>query len=412
MKSILVIGGGLIGAASALRLQAAGVHTKLIDPGDKRRGASYGNAGHLGPEQVMPWSTWGNLLGAPAHLFAFGGPLDFRWRDAALWGPWALRFIAACDPKRAAHGQQALTALLADAMAAWLRIAKLAGAPHIVRPHGHASVWLSAAQADKGRAAWARTPTGTASFRDMTGGELERYAGVLRAPPRAGLVFSGAGQVSDPQAARDALLTHFARDGGESVAGHVTGLSATAKRARAVLSCGTTLEADAALIAAGAWSAGLMRQLAIHAPLIGERGYSVQSAEHTWPEDLPTTIFEERSMVISRFTSGLRATSFLEFGAPDAPGDARKWRRLEAHLGELGIAFSATPDRWVGPRPTLPDYLPAIGRLERAPNVLYAFGHHHLGVTMSAITAEIVTALAAGAPPPLDIAPFTLERFA
>jgi D-amino-acid dehydrogenase len=84
---------------------------------------------------------------------------------------------------------------------------------------------------------------------------------------------------------------------------------------------------------------------------------------------------------------------------------------LERHLRELGIAFSATPDRWVGPRPTLPDYLPAIGRLKRAPSVLYAFGHHHLGLTMSAITAEIVTALATDQPPPIDIAPFRIERF-
>ena len=91
MKSILVIGGGLVGAASALRLQAAGIQTTLIDPGDKRRGASFGNAGHIGAEQVMPWSTWPNMISAPAHLFGFGGPLDFRWSDIGLWFPWSLR---------------------------------------------------------------------------------------------------------------------------------------------------------------------------------------------------------------------------------------------------------------------------------------------------------------------------------
>ncbi|HCK84548.1 MAG TPA: FAD-dependent oxidoreductase, partial [Hyphomonadaceae bacterium] len=80
MKSILVIGGGFVGAASALRLQQAGVQTALIDPGDMRRAASWGNAGHLGLEQVTPWSAWENVLRAPRSSFAFGGPLDFRWR--------------------------------------------------------------------------------------------------------------------------------------------------------------------------------------------------------------------------------------------------------------------------------------------------------------------------------------------
>jgi D-amino-acid dehydrogenase len=84
---------------------------------------------------------------------------------------------------------------------------------------------------------------------------------------------------------------------------------------------------------------------------------------------------------------------------------------LHKHLAELGVQFSKTPDRWVGPRPTLPDYVPAIGRLKRAPKVLYAFGHAHLGLTECAITAEAIEALAADKPPPFDLAPFQIERF-
>jgi D-amino-acid dehydrogenase len=122
-------------------------------------------------------------------------------------------------------------------------------------------------------------------------------------------------------------------------------------------------------------------------------------------------VFEENFVVLSRFTSGLRATSFLEFGSPDAPGDARKWRQLGRRIGDLGVAFSDHPERWVGPRPTLPDYVPAIGRLERAPRVFYAFGHQHLGLTMAAVTAELVTALATETAPAIDLAPFHIERF-
>ncbi len=154
-----------------------------------------------------------------------------------------------------------------------------------------------------------------------------------------------------------------------------------------------------------------MRQLRQTAPLIGERGYSVQSAQHDWPEDLPTTVFEQHFVVFSRFTSGLRATSCIEFGSPDAPGDDRKWRLLERRIADLGVRFSSTPDRWVGPRPTLPDYVPAIGRLARAPNILYAFGHAHLGLTMCAATAEIIASIAVERKAPLDLRAFEIERF-
>jgi D-amino-acid dehydrogenase len=59
----------------------------------------------------------------------------------------------------------------------------------------------------------------------------------------------------------------------------------------------------------------------------------------------------------------------------------------------------------------LPDYLPAIGRSRRAANLLYAFGHQHLGLTLAPITGEIVGALVAGESTPVDIVPFDIDRF-
>ncbi|MNL50065.1 Glycine oxidase [compost metagenome] len=139
-----------------------------------------------------------------------------------------------------------------------------------------------------------------------------------------------------------------------------------------MLADGTVVDADKVVVAAGAWSARLMAPLGVRVPLIGERGYSVQSAEHAWPEDLPLTVFEERALVVARFNGGLRASSHVEFGDPSAKPDPRKWRHIEAHLKALGVAFSDTPDRWCGPRPTLADYLPAIGRLQAHPAIHYA----------------------------------------
>lgn len=409
MKSILVIGGGLVGAACALRLQAAGVQVTLIDPGDKRRGASYGNAGHIGSEQVAPWAAWGNVLRAPRSSFGAGGPLDFRWSDVALWTPWSMQFLRACDPARFERGREALIELLADSLPAWHRIAELAGAPELVIPHGHVTAWMTARGAGDGLAAFAAAKWGrTTSYREMTGAELARYGDVLNRLPAAAVIFSGTGQVSDPQGARDAMLASFAERGGEVVVGTAVRVETNA---RVMLADGSTREADAVLVCAGPWSRALMEELGVRAPLIGERGYHLQSAETNWPRDLPTTVFEENFIAVSRFTGGLRCTSFVEFGSPDAPGDERKWRRLRQRIDELGIKFDANPDRWVGSRPSLPDFMPAIGRLEHAPKVLYAFGHAHLGLTEAPITSEIITAIATEQPLPLDIAPFRIERF-
>ena len=409
-SSYLVIGGGLVGVASALRLQAAGFAVTLIDPGDPRRAASFGNIGHIAAEQVSPLASRESLRTFPGRLFGLGGPLDFRWRDAGLWAPWALRFIAASRPDRHAKGQAALTTILAQALPAWRRLAEFSGAPEVIGRDGHAVVWMSPRAAERGLRDWEGTATGSAAFRPMDAGELVSYAAVTARAPAGGIRFSGTAQVSEPQAARDALMAAFRMRGGEVLHARVTRLSG-GSRIVVALEGGGTREAEGALVAAGAWAGRLMRDLGVEAPVIAERGYSVQSADHDWDEALPPTVFEEQSMVVSRFSSGLRASSFVEFGSPDAPGDPRKWRTLERRLSELGIRFSPEPDRWVGPRPTLPDYLPAIGRLESDPRVLYAFGHQHLGLTMAAITAELTASLAGDSDPVIDLAPFRIERF-
>ena len=412
-RKFLVIGGGVVGAASALRLQASGFAVTLIDPGDPRRGASFGNIGHIATEQVVPMANPATLRRLPALLFGAGGPLDFRWSDWPLWLPWSLRFLRAAGPAGTARGTQALMDLLRAPHAAWQALLALAEAPaDLVRDVGHYAVWMNAEAAKRGAESWRKMPLGSASVRDITADELADLAAHLRNPPAGGVKFSGSGQVAEPQGVRAALLAAFARRGGAIEAGDVRVIAPRADGAHAHLADGRTLEGESALIAAGVWSGTLMRRLGARAPIIAERGYSIESAEHSWPAHLPPVVFEERALVVSRFTSGLRASSFVEFGRAGVPPDARKWRRIERHLAELGIAFSEAPDRWAGPRPTLPDYLPAIGRLKRAPNVFYAFGHQHLGLTLAAVTAELVEGLALGREPPFDLSPFAIERFA
>jgi D-amino-acid dehydrogenase len=116
-------------------------------------------------------------------------------------------------------------------------------------------------------------------------------------------------------------------------------------------------------------------------------------------------------MIVTRFRSGVRVSGYVEFAASDRPADAGKWRRLRAHVSALELPLEPPGRAWMGARPTLPDYLPAIGRSRRAVNLLYAFGHQHLGLTLAPVTGELVAALALGGSPAVSLRPFDLERF-
>jgi len=407
----LVIGGGLIGLSCALNLQLQGIRATVVDPAPTWRGASWGNAGHLATEQAEPLASPKTLRSLPRRLFWRGGALSLPVRDLDVWLPFAVRLIRSSAPDRFAAGTDALRSLLRAAIPAWRRLAATAGAEHLVVEDGHFVVWETPAGAAAGRAAWMRTDTGTATFRDVTNEEMALLTARMSRPAAGAIRFSGTGQIRDVGELAECLSGHFSRSGGERRTARVHRLVIDGSTAAAMLDGGEVLHADIVVVAGGVASGALLQPLGYRVPIIAERGYHIQSADTQWPADLPPVVFEERSMIVTRFRSGLRAASFVEFAGERAPADPRKWARLRSHVAALGLSMREPCSEWFGARPTLPDYLPAIGRSRRVANLLYAFGHQHLGLTLAALTGELIAALAQRAAIDVDVTPFDLERF-
>jgi D-amino-acid dehydrogenase len=409
-RTAIVVGGGIIGLATAFELQGREIATVLVDPDRERRRASWGNAGHLAVEQVEPLASPATLASFPRRLFSLGGALALPPSEIGAWLPFAWRLIAASRPRRFASGKFALKSLVGRALPAWRDLAARAGATALIAEDGHFVVWETAAGARAGRASWTNADIGSASVRDLSREELAQIAGLVVRQPADALRFTGTGRVRDPGALMDQLAVAFAQAGGETQEAEVRRL--VIEKGHAVLGLGddARLSADVIVVAAGVGSGELLSQVGYRVPIIAERGYHIQADAPAWP-DMPPVVFEDRSMIVSRFSTGLRAASFVEFGREQSPPDPRKWRRLHSHAAELGLPFDSAPREWMGARPTLPDYLPAIGRSGLADNLLYSFGHQHLGLTLAAINADIVTALALGHDAPIDIGAFALERF-
>ena len=399
LRSAVVVGGGIVGLSSALALQARGMAVTLLDAPGVYAPASAGNAGHIAVEQHEPLASLAMVRSLPRRLMSFGGPASFPLGGTRQWLPFGLRLLGAAHPARFTRGKQALGALLAEALPAWRRLVADTGTPDLLRQQGNIVAWESPAGARRGRAALRDYESPVARWRDLTAEEAQALGEVLRSGPADAICFDGSASVADPAAVLQALAAAFLARGGVT------------ERRSATLGEARRLGTDIIVIAAGVRSAAPMCELGHRAPLIAERGYHIHAAESRWPLSLPSVVFEERALVATRFRSGLRATSFIEFTHPDAPADTRKWARLEAHAKALDLPFDAPLERWLGSRPTLPDYLPAIGRSTRDPRVLYAFGHQHLGLTLGPLTGEIVAATACAEPMPVDTVPFAIERF-
>lgn len=400
----------MVGKASALALRRAGEAVTLLDPQDLPRSASYGNAGHIAIEQVEPLASPTAVASAFGRLFALGGPLDFRLGDLTAWGPWAARFMAASTPDGAARGRRALGALLEAALPAWRRLAVSMDRPDLLVERGHLVVWESPATARAGLAAWRDADTGLARLAPLADAEAVRLRGLVRAPIAGGVAFENTGQVSDPTLMLRLLDEAFDASGGERRLGRAARLESVDGRVEVLLDDGQRLAPERVLVTGGVGSGALLRGLGHAAPVIAERGYHLEGGADHW-DDLPPVVFEDRALIVTRFGDRLRAASFVEFGREAAPPDPRKWARLRRHLSELGVRLEGPVAEWMGARPTLPDYLPAIGASRRVGGLYYAFGHQHLGLTLAAVTGELVAALIGGAVPSTDLGPFDLGRF-
>lgn len=406
---IVVIGGGVIGLCAAIAARRRGLAVTLIEAVADPRGASWGNAGHIAVEQAEPIASPHLIRTVAGRLFCRGGPVALPPRAIRHWLPFGLRLIRSATPARFAAGTAALAPLLAGALPAWQRLLADAGRADLLRADGHFVLWESAATARAGRAAWARADTGTAQVRDATAAERAMIDARLARPVAGAIRFDGSGRITDLAALATTLRAHLIALGGRILTATATGLPAGGG---VRLANGRRLPADRIVVAAGVASRPLLARIGHDVPMIAERGYHLTVPDPDWPADLPPLVFEDRAMIVTRFATGLRAAGFVEYGAADAPPDPRKWQRLRRHAAALGLPFPADGGRpWMGARPTLPDYLPAIGRSLRAPHVHYAFGHNHLGLTLAAITGEIVADALAGRPGAIATAPFDLARF-
>jgi D-amino-acid dehydrogenase len=402
--TVAVIGGGVVGRVISLALASRGERVVMIDPMTTGSAASWGNAGHLATEQVGPLASFAMIRSVPRRLFARGGPLDLPMGQAGAWLPFAIRLLAASTPARFAAGSAALGGLLAGAMPAWRRLVAAVDAGDLLREDGHFVTWPDAARAAAGIAGWRAADIGTTRIDAATDADLARLR-ALSPHVAASIRFSGSGQIADLDRLARALEEGLAAAGVETVR---TTAQLVRDGGRMTI---RGIAADRIVIAAGVGSAPLMAAAGHRVSLIAERGYHIRGTADHWPADLPPVVFEDRSIIVTRYADSVQVAGFVELGRADASPDPRKWNRLEQYVAELELPITGPFRRWMGARPTLPDYLPAIGRSTRADNLYYAFGHQHLGLTLAATTGELVADLLTGTAPAIDLSPFAVDRF-
>ncbi len=417
-RDVVVIGAGIVGAMSAIHILHGGDRVTILEPEEPggEQSASYGNSGWLSSHSVIPPSEPGLWRKVPGLLLDPLGPLAVRPAYLAQALPWLLRYIASgATRERIEATARALRTLLIDAPALHHDVAAEASCGHLIKTTGLLHVFPTRNAFVATSLGWdVRRDVGIA-WQELSADELHAREPSLDRRYQFGVLVEEAGHCQNPGAYVAALIAQAYSRGAVKNVGRATGLRIESGRLRAVRTQAGEIECDAAVIAAGARSKKLAASAGDHVSLETERGYHVMISR---PEGAPVTpmMASDCKLVATRMQDGLRVGGQVEIAAIDA---APNWKRadiLRAHalsmFPELPRDLDASRIRyWMGRRPSTPDGLPCIGYASATRDVVYAFGHGHVGLVGSARTGRLVAQLVAGKAPEIALEPFDARRF-
>lgn len=407
---VVVIGAGVIGLSAALMAQARGLSVTVVDREGPAAGASAGNAGAFAFTDILPLASPGMLRKAPRWLLDPLGPLTIPPTYALQITPWLYRFWRACSPRAVAVSTTAQTALMDLSRAELEPFLAATGTLGMLRKDGNLQVYETEAEFRASLPGWEARAAHGIEFQHMGTEEMAALQPGLSLRFIKGTFTPGWWSIADPKLYVHALADRFRAQGGTILRVEVSGLKPQGDGVY-IHTTGVPLTAGKVVLAAGAFSHRIAASLGERIPLETERGYNT-----TLPPDALDlrcqVTFGGHGFVISRLSTGIRVGGAVELGGLSLPPN---WKRSEAMLLKAKTFLPGLKTeggrQWMGFRPSLPDSLPAIGRSKALPNVVYAFGHGHLGLTQSAGTARLVADLLTDAPPAINLTPFSPQRF-
>ena len=408
-QSVIVIGSGITGVSCAEELRRSGANVTLIDrvkAGDPTQ-TSFGNAGILAREGIMPIANPSMLKMIPQILLSPSSPVYLKWSYLAKFSPWALQFIMNGTRPKALPIILALNELIYDTVENHIQLSKNTGAARFIEKGDMTLLFRNRKQFSSDKFA-----NQTRRNLGITWEELSRDKLLDRDPHisklyQFGLAYKNHGWITNPAAYVSSLAKHFQENGGKILIGEVSKINGN----NVELKGGIILKAENIVLATGAWSKNLASQLGHNIPLQAERGYhlSLKNASHMPPN---TYLITDKKFGLTPMDGFLRCAGQSEFAPLEMPPNPKAIKNLRKFLFRLYPKLEyETETIWQGTRPTLPDSLPVIGRSSKNTSVIFAFGGQHLGLTMGPKIGKMVRDIIFERQSNVNMTPYSSDRF-
>ena len=405
-----MIGAGIVGVCCALWLRHKGHRVLLLDGNDPGTVTSCGNACTIATYGCIPVNNPDLILNLPKMAFGKYRPLSVDPVYAARNFPWFLSFLKHCRSEEVKKINTALARILAHTYDGLDPLVELTGCRNLFDDKGCLYAYESEQDFLNDQGSLQVRRDHGVNYTQLSAGEVKELEPGLKVNFARGVLFDNTRNVLNPQTLVDSFFGHFRQNEGKWNKQNARSVTQTSDGLEVLLANGEKVTSDKVVIASGAFSKQIGGVGAEHLPLETERGYHVQFSERQNLVNRPVH-WVGTGFYATPTTEGLRFAGTVEF-AGLSPKKNRKSLDYLTRMAKQMFELQDEPDQtWLGYRPTFPDALPVIGASPQSKNILFAFGHQHIGLTLAGITGKIISELVDGNPTTVDITPFSPTRF-
>jgi D-amino-acid dehydrogenase len=408
---IVVVGSGIVGLASAYELSRRGGEVTIIGDREPGGGASVSNAGWIVPAESGPVPAPGLVLQALRWMLSPDSPVYVRPTPSPALIRFLIGMYRACTPRAYAAAFEATSRLgqgTMDELDRWAGD----GLSFEMHEEGELRAYVEHGDLRRAIADLARYERAGFEPQALSGDEARDLVPELSDAVVGAIRFPNERHVR-PATLVAALVERLRALGVGWLAGPVTAGRALSSGEIEVAGGFGVAQADAVVIAAGAWTSRVARLFGVTLPIRPGKGYSVDFVPPPVATPIPIMLTEAHC-VVTPLDGVVRVAGTMEFGGLDERVSSTRvaaLRRAPArYLREWDPAAPSLPPS-AGLRPMAPDGLPIIGRLSGFEGLYVASGHAMLGVTLAPRTATLLTAAILDGADPDVLRPFSPRRF-
>ena len=411
-KEVIIVGGGIIGLATAYYLNLEGHDVSVIDQDKIKSGASHINSGYLTPSHIIPLAAPGMISKGFRWMFNNSSPFYIKPRFDLDLVNWGIKFMKSCTSEHVQKSMKSILDINLLSKKLFIEMQQSNTFDFHLESKGLLMAYkTSVAEREEAKAAsWAKDL-------GIIVKQLSKEE-ILKIQPEVPMEVAGAFMYESdahttPELFMNNLKNHLMSRGVKFFLDTV--VSSFQKKEKKIETLNTNkgiFKADEFVIATGAWTEGILKELGIKLSIQAGKGYSFDVQDITGLS-IPA-ILSEAKVAVTPMSGYTRFGGTMEISGINSKINSRRVLSIvnaaKEYYPGIEIPLTSVDKARSGLRPLSTDGLPFIGRHSSFKNLVLASGHAMMGWSLGPATGKLLTELISGYDPSLDLKPYSPER--